>query len=252
MGASFRWEHELSKSFQATTCPRLWSRNHAGTWVVAHESTCSEGRADIVWGRFGKGWSPAHLRPHAALLQNPTASRILSTLRRRAAQDQDQAYQRVGVTLPVFRKWLRALIEAKLVTATRDGRFRAIPRKRFPSIEICAFELKLKNWQRALYQATRYRSFSDKVFVVMPTESARTAYKHRETFQKANIGLVSHDASGKSVVLIRPLKRAPHAEHRSIMAVGMLSGSKIKVRPSYEKNRQRQPTHPNGRHGSGS
>lgn len=236
MGASFRWEHELSKSFQKTTCPKLWSRNPTGTWVVVHESTCSEGRADIVWGRFGKGWSPTHLRAHAALLQNPTASRILSTLRRRPAQARDQAYQRVGVTPPVFRKWLRALIEAKLVTATQDGRLRAIARNKFPSIEICAFELKLKNWQRALYQATRYRSFSDQAFVVMPTDSARTAYKHRETFRKANIGLVSHDASGKSIVLIRPRKRAPHAERRSIMAIGMLSGSKIRARPSRGKS----------------
>jgi len=237
MRPPFRWEHELSKSFQKRTGPELWSRNPAGTWVLAHESTCSEGRADIVWGRFGNGCSPTRIRAHSALLQNATASRILSSLRRSAAQHEEQIYPRIGVTLPVFKKWLRALVEAELVTKTQDGRLRAIPRKKFPSVEICAFELKLKNWRRALYQATRYRSFSDQAFVVMPAESARTAFKHRETFRKANVGLVSHDASGNSTVLIRPRKRAPHAGHRAIMAIGMLSGSAIKARPSRGKNR---------------
>ncbi|WP_213807552.1 hypothetical protein [Granulicella sp. dw_53] len=109
------------------------------------------------------------------------------------------------------------------MTTTQDGRFRAMPRNTFPSVEICSFELKLKNWQRALYQATRYRSFSHRVFVVMPVKGAYVAYQHEEQFRKANVGLVAHEKSGQSRVLVRPKKRSPHAGYRTIMALGMFS-----------------------------
>ncbi len=219
----FRWESELTKSFQENACPTLWTRHGKGTWVRAEESTCSEGRADIVWARFEQGWRPATLRPHAQLLQNSTASRLLASLRQGPAQSVEDLLPRIGVTQPVLNKWLRALTEANLVTTTRDGRFRTIPHQIFPSVEICSFELKLKNWQRALYQATRYRSFSHRVFVVMPTRSAQVAYQHQELFYRANVGLVAHEVSGDSRVLVRPKKRAPHSSYRTIMALGMFS-----------------------------
>jgi hypothetical protein len=233
----FRWESELSESFKRNARPALWTRRSAGTWVRAQESTCSEGRADIVWGKFERGWSSSKFQRHAVLLQNPTASRLLVTLRRRSAQFEKDLIPRIGVTAPVLKKWLHALIDAQFVTVTKDGRFRATPLNTFPSIEICSFELKLNNWRRALYQATRYRSFSHRVFVVMPEDNAHVAYQHQELFSKANVGLIAHDKTGQSQVLVRPNKRSPYAGYRMIMALGMLSQSApIRVRPSHGRS----------------
>jgi len=233
----FRWESELSESFQENVSPALWTRHNTGNWVRAQESACSEGRADIVWGKFERGLSPSKFQRYAPLLQNRTASRLLATLRQRSAQFEEDLLPRIGVTAPVLKRWLRALLEADLVTTTRDGRLRAMPRNTFPSVEICSFELKLKNWHRALYQATRYRSFSHRVFVVMPANSAYVAYQHEDLFRKANVGLVAHDESGQSRVLVRPKKRSPHADYRTIMALGMFSQSTpIKLRSSRGKS----------------
>jgi DNA-binding transcriptional ArsR family regulator len=229
---SFRWESELSRSFQEHARPSLWTRRSTGKWVLAHESTCSEGRADIVWGRFEPGQSPARFREHSALLRNPTASRLLAALRQRSAQSEGDLLQRLGVTPPVLRKWLRALVEAGFVVETSAHRYRAISSHVLPVVEICAFELKLKDWRRALYQATRYRSFSHRVFVVMPSESADTAFRYQDSFRKANIGLVGHDTTGNSRVLIRPLKRQPNAGYRTIMALGMFSEPGVIVKQS--------------------
>lgn len=226
----FRWERQLSKSFERSARPNLWSRRSGGTWIRAQESTCSEGRADLVWGRFDAGFSPRDLRRHAALLQNPSASRILATLQRAPGQSEESIFQRIGVSRPVFRKWLAALVDAGLVKHSSENAY-CLKSPRLPRVEICSFELKLYNWQRALYQATRYRSFSHRVFVVMPADSADLAFRHREMFERANVGLVSHDLDGASRILVRPQKRPPHATHRTIMAIGMLSASNLKSRP---------------------
>jgi hypothetical protein len=230
--ASFRWESELSQSFLEHAHPTLWTRYSTGRWVLAHESTCSEGRADIVWGRFEPGRGPAQFREHSALLRNPTASRLLAVLWQRAAQSEGDLLQRLGVTPPVLRKCLRALLEAGFVVETGDHRFRTISSCVFPIAEICSFELKLKDWKRALYQATRYRSFSHRVFVVMPSERANAAFRYQDSFRKANIGLVAHDTTGNSKVLIRPTKRRPNARYRTIMALGMFSAPGVRVKQS--------------------
>lgn len=221
---TFRWEADLSESFHEHVEPRLWSRQPLGTWVSTMESTCSEGRADIVWGRFGPEYCPTQIAPYAEVFRNLTASRILAfVLRHRAAQTQDALLKCTGVSLPVLRKWIGELRFHELLIETKDQRFTAGQLARtLPMVEICSFELKLKNWQRALYQATRYRSFSHRVFVVMPEDGAAAAFENRSSFIKANVGLISHSKTGHSEVLVRPSKRKPHATYRTIMALGML------------------------------
>lgn len=225
----FRWERELSESFQESVRPSLWSRRIGGTWTLARESVCSEGRADLVWGRFDESRSLREVRRYAGLFQNQTSSRILAVLLREMELPGEDILKRIGVSRPVLQKWLRALVEAGLIEKVAGNCYSLISPPKMPKVEICSFELKLKNWQRALYQATRYRSFSHRVFVVMPPSSAELAYKHRQFFERANIGLVSHDTSGQSRILVRSKTRRPHATYRTIMAIGMLSVSKIRA-----------------------
>jgi DNA-binding transcriptional ArsR family regulator len=227
--AQFRWERELSKSFEQSVRPSLWTHRRGGTWTLVRESMCSEGRADLVWGRFDKSRSIRELRRHSDLLKNLTSSRILAALDREAELSEEELLERIGVSRPVLQKWLRALAKAGLIEKDAMDSYSLISDQRMPKVEICSFELKLKNWKRALYQATRYRSFSHRVFVVMPPGSAGVAYRHKHFFERANVGLVSHDTSGQSRVLVRPKTRQPHATHRAIMAIGMLSASRIKA-----------------------
>lgn len=227
--AQFRWESELSESFQECARPSLWSRRKGGTWTLVRESACSEGRADLVWGRFEESPSLGELRRHAGLLQNLTSSRILAVLYRDVGLPAEDLLRRIGVSRPVLQKWLRALVEAGLIEKNAGDFYSPNASRKMPKVEICSFELKLKNWQRALYQATRYRSFSQRVFVVMPPCPAGLAYKNKHLFERANVGLVSHDTSGQSQILVRPKARRPYATYRTIMAIGMLSASKIKA-----------------------
>jgi hypothetical protein len=58
---------------------------------------------------------------------------------------------------------------------------------------LLAFEMKLRDWRKALGQAYRYRYFADAAYVVLPPDAAATAKQHLEVFQKLGVGLWSFD-----------------------------------------------------------
>jgi len=220
---SFRCEDDLRQSFLEHVSPALWSRKVSGCCVrTALESTCSEGRADWVWAGIACGWPSRVDSDVAELLQQPTCSRILEALKPEAARRESFLRGRAGVDVPTFRRWLAGLLESGLVEDLGGGRYVLGPRFALPQIEICSFEFKLENWKRAFYQAKRYRTFSHRVFVVMPPATAARVNGTLGQFRRFNIGLISHDADGGSKKLLPSLKRAPVSRSRFIRALGML------------------------------
>jgi hypothetical protein len=131
-------------------------------------------------------------------------------------------HARSGVAIATFRHWLVELIKAGLVSDLGDGRYVLGPQFALPQIEICSFEFKLDNWKRAFYQAKRYRTFSHRVFVVMPAGMVRRVNGTLEHFRKFNVGLIAHDADGRSERILPSVKREPISRTGFIRALGML------------------------------
>jgi hypothetical protein len=73
------------------------------------------------------------------------------------------------------------------------------PSETSESMHVWAFELKLKNWKRALYQAFRCKSFADWVFVVLPSEKRSLALKNVDLFRSLDVGLCVFDLSSSQV-----------------------------------------------------
>jgi hypothetical protein len=220
--SSFRWEADLSRSFQANLRPALWSRLDRGrAYSVVLESSCSEGRADLVWASFGER-DLNGFRPIAQLMQNSTCSRILALLKRDVVRTEDYLLPRIGVDVKTFRGSMQQMVKEGLATAAGDRRFMLGPEFRLPEVEICSFEFKLANWRRALYQATRYRSFSHRVYVVLPPKSVPNVTE-LDSFRRLKIGLMAHSTDGESRIVIPAPKAVPTARHRLIRAVGMLA-----------------------------
>ena len=221
---SFRWEEDLRNSFQEHAQHTLWSRPKAALQLrTVRESACSEGRADLVWASMPRAWPNGLPREVADLLQQPTCSRILALLKPQAFRSEPFLLARTGVAVRTFRQWLGELIQVGLITDLGAGRFILGPHFSIPEIEICSFEFKLANWKRAFYQATRYRTFSHRVFVVMPPESLSPALAHTDVFRRFNVGLLSHDVEGRSERILPSRKQKPTARHRFITALGMFS-----------------------------
>jgi hypothetical protein len=189
---------------------------------VIEESECSEGRADQVWARIEPGWKCEALMANASLLVNPTVSRVLSALRGKKTLGEEELRSMVGVSLAVLRKAIRNLVGAALVISLAERLYRLARHVSFPKVEICAFEMKLDNWKRALYQSTRYRGFSHRVFVVMPACAPKSVVENKAIFAKMGIGLMTHATDGSTKVLVRPSKKNPRSGHQSLMALGLL------------------------------
>jgi hypothetical protein len=64
---------------------------------------------------------------------------------------------------------------------------------------LTAFEMKLKDWRRAISQAYRYSYFSDRAIVVLPTEVADRAEGRLDVFRRLGIGLWSYEPRTKRI-----------------------------------------------------
>jgi len=218
---TFRWEEDLQSSFTASASVNLWWPNGKGHHFQTAESTCSEGRADLVWAA-GEVRRKRTLQANARFLNQPTSSRILASLRPHAHRTEKFLVRTCGVSPLTLKRHLQVLTRQGLTREIGTERFTLGSQFYLPKLEICSFEFKLFNWRRALYQATRYRTFSHRVYVVMPPDTVHLAIVHEELFLRFNIGLMVHDNDGYSAKLIECKKRNPTARFRYIMAIGML------------------------------
>jgi len=74
-----------------------------------------------------------------------------------------------------------------------------------------AFELKLRNWKRALVQAYRYSAFSHYSWVILDQARIMPALTNIAAFQRANIGLLSIDVHGAIAYHHQPKFQTPYS-----------------------------------------
>ena len=92
-----------------------------------------------------------------------------------------------------------------LIVKTKDNKY--------SKKEAIAFELKLKNWNRALVQAFKYRAFADLSYVVLDEKHANPAKNNINRFVKANIGLLTIDKKGHIRTLYNPSPEKPYSDN---------------------------------------
>ena len=73
------------------------------------------------------------------------------------------------------------------------------PRGKAAAPVLTAFEMKLKDWRRAISQAYRYSYFADRAIVVLPHATADKAEEHLNVFQRLGIGLWSYEPKSMNI-----------------------------------------------------
>jgi len=81
-----------------------------------------------------------------------------------------------------------------------------------PIVRIFAFEMKLRDWKRALVQAYKYAAFAHFPFVVMDHRYVGQAKSNISLFRRSNIGLISVEPNGDTVIHVHPRYRKPYSK----------------------------------------
>ena len=166
------------------------------------EIPCRQGVADFI-GLEKEG--PFIIPDNCSLL---SGSNIMSILLEEAVT-KEQLIKRTSYGLPTLKKTLNAAIKENKVILNKEGQYGlAKPLTEVSNSmhwsDLWAFELKLHNWHRALFQAAQYLPFSSHSVVVMPFEKKATTEVQKKVFASMGIGLLLYDAinnNSKWVVL---------------------------------------------------
>lgn len=75
--------------------------------------------------------------------------------------------------------------------------------------ETYSYEAKLSNWKRAIYQAFRYKAFSDKSFVILDSYKINPALNHLDQFIRSNVGLMDINDFGSIHTYYDPVPESP-------------------------------------------
>ena len=88
-------------------------------------------------------------------------------------------------------KYLNTYTEANFFTKIENNTYKKINNYEIVLDDIISIEAKLKDWQKAIKQAYRYKSFSNFSFVLLDEEFSSRALESLEIFIKYNIGLIT-------------------------------------------------------------
>lgn len=94
---------------------------------------------------------------------------------------------------------------------------------------VTTFEIKIRDWRKAIKQSIRYRYYSNRVIVVLPKENINPAIKHLEMFKQLEIGLWSFDKQSSELFkYFTPRYRKP-LDYKAKQKVISLFAKKIKA-----------------------
>jgi hypothetical protein len=104
---------------------------------------------------------------------------------------------------------------------------------------LLAFEVKIRDWRKALAQAFRYKYFAHASTVVLPPEDSQKAMQFLDTFKALAIGLWSFDIrSGEIRRLYTPDYQCPFSDSAHAKATKLFS-HRLRSQPPYEKSQFR-------------
>lgn len=199
--ARFESEAALVVAAKKIVAPAL-----SNVFGLEDEFDCNHGIADLVLYQLRQDWHLSdglqHLSPRWAAALRSLPYRKAFTVdwfsesnlvtRRRALQTLHD-YEMSGFCERVRStgKWIKFRQPRPLVT------------------KIYAIEAKLRDWQRALSQAARYRTFSHQAWVLLDEASIKPALAHIDRFSGLNVGLASLSTDGRFQRYYQPENRKP-------------------------------------------
>ncbi len=209
-------EKDMADAFQVLASSKKGLPGIGGFWRVFREVASCHGRPDFVCLRRN---SSSDYFPSSSKLGLVGAS-VMASLNGSTGQTLEMIQQKTGYAISSIKTALSQLVIDGFVRKTKNDKFRIVSPTFFGKLETIAFELKLKNVKRALFQAQQYRCFADKVYIVVPPQLVSKFEKHKEVMSLWKIGLASYDPlNNKFCVVIKSQSKKPKTKHQVIYTV---------------------------------
>lgn len=184
--------------------------------IVLKEVMCKQGIPDFI-ATTGTMPQKQYLKIMRNIFRNSTESsaRILSVLKYAAPRTENYIIRTSGLSQKTVRRILNKFTHASIVLKKHNA-YILSSKWNLGSMEFWAFELKLNDWKRALFQALQYKAFADRVIIVFPKNKETVLRQNIEKFKMLKVGVMVFDLeTKKSKILLKPLKSGPLSrDHR--------------------------------------
>ena len=188
--------------------------------ILYKEVVCQQGIADFV-GLTSSSFVKKYR--FVDFTSNESCSLVLSCLKYRAGRSKNYLKKQTDLTDGTLNRIIRDLVVNKYAVEKNNLYYLAIP-----NIDVkdntWAFELKLSNWKRAIFQALQYKAFANYSVVVFPFEKERILKENMESFQELNIGVLLFSIKDHNTKwLYHPKKEKPISKWQTLFLLGKMS-----------------------------
>lgn len=194
--------------------------------AVYREITCQQGRPDFIALRYA---STSGSNRHIAV-RGSVGPAVLHRLKPSAPRTLDYLVSRLGFRRESIRRALRELVDKGYVEQLDSGAYRLAGVDTLHLPEVWAFELKLHNAKRAVFQAQQSRAYAERAVIVVPPGQETSYRGFEETMRRWHIGLATFDpiagrfrfvAKGRKSRALSPAQQLYtlsrlHAGHRTV------------------------------------
>ncbi len=152
--------------------------------------------------------------------------RLLSLLKRHSPRPGASLPEQMGMTRTTVRQTLRQLQACGLVEELTGGSFALSGGAKIFEIETIAFELRLKNARRAVFQTQQYTLFAQQVWIVVPPCQGKSYDAYRPVLARWGIGLGTFNPNNHRFNrIVNARRRPPGSREHQAYAVLRLVGT---------------------------
>ena len=188
--------------------------------ILYKEVICQQGIADFV-GLTSDSFVKKYR--FVDFTSNESCSLVLSCLKYKAGRSKNYLKKQTDLTDGTLNRVIRELVINKYVVEMDNLYYLAIPNMGAKE-NTWAFELKLSNWKRAIFQALQYKAFANYSVVVFPFEKEKILKGNMESFQELNIGVLLFSTENHNAKwLCHPKKEKPISKWQTLFLLGKIS-----------------------------
>lgn len=190
--------------------------------LLYKEIVCQQGIADFIGIKYEKEMDQFSFLNNIISLESGTL--LLSLLKYKAPRSEKYLLEKTGLSEKTINRVIKELLDNDIIQNISEKTYVISSNLVIPEFDIWAFELKLSNWKRALFQALQYKAFANYSSIVVPIEKEYLLSKQLSLFKKLNVGIILFDYDNNKIrFLVRPKKEKSTSKWHRFYAIGKLA-----------------------------